>query len=548
MLNPRIKEQLLEVATHPLIIKAIKDVYSLRGVGHRKGEFDRKLAIGMLKNAVNIIKKEGNVNQEAFGEKIIEWLQKSGDRGKGAIVHNLDDILSELLFDINKKHGQEKEEEPINITKERPSDDESEEPEETTTGDIPMPKDNVKPQTKPVDIQPVDNKGDDIKPLTEEALENIINVNVYVDPDVDMSKVKALASSLEASLSQAHTTDGILNFSMRKPNIDPDSKYLNPYEAFKQGLLKIKGVKKVEADLVHIDEEVAAGGAGVASVAGAGCLDGTVSQAATGQQGVAIRPSRMGLGLKGMERRKIEEETGCPDFSKMYAFNRTEEETEDRREENGDRRESFLKNMRARIQSLLEDIDGLSKKDDVEDVELVSELFDYEAKQVSKLSHKDIYSKLKGQFKNKTDEELKEIALYIFKILNQHSLVDLNEGIDDWDTEGEEFVDDEPSASESERDAQMIRSLDRQPKRTQISKGLKDKEQAITLPELNKIYKTPGYFAIIKQFLNKHFPEYYKELRDYADKFTEEVDDPNEYDKEWLKNFIGFDREITKGV
>jgi hypothetical protein len=55
-----------------------------------------------------------------------------------------------------------------------------------------------------------------------------------------------------------------------------------------------------EDDAEQLDEE----GAGTASVAGPGVADATVNQAINGQQGVAVYPGRMGI---GMQRRKIDE-------------------------------------------------------------------------------------------------------------------------------------------------------------------------------------------------------------------------------------------------
>jgi len=109
---------LKKIATHPDVIDAIKTVYSIKGVGDRKGEYSPERAVGMLKRAAELLKKEGKLTEEEYIKRIVEWLKKSGDRGKGRKVIGLNDLPGEVMSDISKQPKKEPETKLNDNTKE----------------------------------------------------------------------------------------------------------------------------------------------------------------------------------------------------------------------------------------------------------------------------------------------------------------------------------------------------------------------------------------------------------------------------------------------
>jgi hypothetical protein len=100
------KLNLKQIATHPDLIDAIKTVYSIRGVGDRKGEYSPERTVGMLKRAAEIIQNHDKqpLTPENFLKKVISWLKLSGDRGKGRRVSGLDELEKEILSDLDQSY------------------------------------------------------------------------------------------------------------------------------------------------------------------------------------------------------------------------------------------------------------------------------------------------------------------------------------------------------------------------------------------------------------------------------------------------------------
>lgn len=344
-----------DIATHPDLVDAIKTVYSIRGVGDRKGEYSPERAVGMLKRAAEIITQYDKepLTPQTYLQKIIEWLKLSGERGKGRKVNGLDELYDEILTDIEQYYSTEKEK-------------------ETDQGETKMDPDIKKPIQKIIDAM----EGNTI------SIEDINN------------SVPELANDPEK-----------LNKVMEK--------------------LAELGIEVTEEELTEN---------GVAAVAGTGCIDGSVSQAVDGQQGIAIRPSRMGgedyrrelrakleesvkydieetevpVGTKNpshydelkipykMAKWKedqqdteekedenelaIAEEFGDDDYTgrdEENPWSQTEDELNDKRKENEKRRKSVIEELREKVQGIMNLIneeefefdDDENELDDIENVD-----------------------------------------------------------------------------------------------------------------------------------------------------------------------------------
>jgi hypothetical protein len=147
--------------------------------------------------------------------------------------------------------------------------------------------------------------------LEEELLQNILAVDVDVDYTTDKEKVIALARSLGGSLSDQ--TEHTMSFTFEWQ--DPTGEYETSYESFVDQVKDIPGVTKTNIDAIHIDdEEDVFTEEGVASVAGAGCADGTVNPAVNATQGIAGYPSRLGVGLQKRIEKLEESLFKAPEF------------------------------------------------------------------------------------------------------------------------------------------------------------------------------------------------------------------------------------------
>lgn len=325
---------LKKIATHPDVVEAIKTVYSIPGRDDRHGGYSDDRAVGMLKRAAEIVHKEqGYVDEPSYINKIVEFLKKSAERGKGYPVSGLDDLPSEVLS---------------TMPSDEPSKPEDVEPEPEDQPEM-EPEPQVEPEQPPVE-----------EPQGDEDMEDIINPE---DQELQESPQHTDHEDLYHKLKETgyrFLKDANMQYFWESSGEDPvkQGPFTNPNEAVMNAWDHMQSKNpEMEGSL----EEC-----GTTAAAGAGVMDGTVNQAVSGVQGVAIKPSKLGQGLQKRLKEELDHQV---DYSGLYGHDQTEEETEDRRSENESRRKHMIDMMRKNLKEVLTNMPAESDDEVMMEVE-----------------------------------------------------------------------------------------------------------------------------------------------------------------------------------
>jgi hypothetical protein len=243
--EPLMEIDLKDIATDADLGDAIRAVYSIEGVDDRHGAFSPERAVGMLKRAAEILKKDaGMLSKIGYIKKIFEWLKLSGERGKGKVIPHLDKIEAHLIA----KYGGVQE----------------------------------------PDVQEPDVQDTEVEPVEPETGETDMD-SVYQDKAnkilTQMSRNRMIRD--EEGLKKVSQDD--VNMLLRQEDLENED-----FTDYLMSFLSDHGIE-VEGTITEC---------GTTAAAGPGVTSGTVNQAVEGVQGVAIVPSRLGLSV---DRRKFKE-------------------------------------------------------------------------------------------------------------------------------------------------------------------------------------------------------------------------------------------------